>query len=529
MAQRTGHNKIGSTLALGLLLAFFLVILGIGFFCFSLYFGGARETKNAVDAGALNVGRKVLTINVSLSGDPTQQFYRDVTDSNGNINLTNINRVWGKALMVAINVDAATQLGNAGNASTSADSAFQGAHDISDNLCQQLTTPSNLYGFFNDYANQNSTRMLGVGSKVEATPNANWQTSLMDRNAESNIQVTDNLPVGYTLNSSFTTGSTRNPVPSKAVGLNYLVGYRPLTLLNHDFWQVPFKFEEKPHLLASSSFHSNQQPPNNLPKSWPLAVPNGYSVDGHTVNTGNSLPESAQSWVQTNPQQVFPLQIPHGFIRVRLKQNTLQWCPDGIPANESNYNFSPDSSDSIPYVIGCGAMRGTAYTGNEYLPPTLYKAICAVPPIGGNAMDYLLQRVKEMDPTYDMGKLTGILNLCFIDTGSDEQEFFIYPNKFTGDIIATSASSSQLPSDCDGSQSPEGTDQTLDTEGPFPFPNFGTEEFDCYGSYTWPTLVLLNGTRSWKPGSGYQGGCLGELTIERKTQIYLFGICPCPI
>lgn len=525
--MKAGKNKTGSALAFSVVLALILLLVGMAFFFISMYFGGAHETKNAIDAGALNVGRKVFDVSVDLGGDANQQFFQDVSD-NGQINLRNINRVWSKALLVAVNVDAASQdAGNAGNGANSVNEVFQGAQKISNNLADKLRTQTNLYDYFTEYAQKNSTRMLGAASKIEVLPGDGWQTSLMDRAAESNIELSDNLPPGYGLNQAFVTVCQRNPVPAKAAGKKYLRGYVPMNVLGHNFWQIPFKYEEKPHLVARSSFDNNKLAAKALPQPWPEAVPNAFSVAGKAVNT-KQLSEQSTSWVQSNPLKMYMLQIPHGFVKVRLKRNTLQWVANGIPAGSTTYGFISDSKDSPPYPIGCGVMRGTAYVGNEYLPPTLYKAICAVPPVGGNAMDYILQRVKEMNPGYTMGQLTALLNLCPISTSDEEQEFYIYPNKVTGDIVVTPENLTFLPDGLDKSKDPEGSEQLLDSEGPFPFPNFGTEEFDCYGSWTWPTLVTLEGERRWRPGSGFQGGCLGELIIERETTLYLFGVCPCP-
>lgn len=47
----------GSATVLSTVLALVLVVLGVGFLFFTLYMGGQRETKNAVDAGALKIGR----------------------------------------------------------------------------------------------------------------------------------------------------------------------------------------------------------------------------------------------------------------------------------------------------------------------------------------------------------------------------------------------------------------------------------------------------------------------------------------
>ncbi len=55
--------------------------------------------------------------------------------------------MWGKAILVAINADAANSDGNVGTGSDNAQSACQGAQSVSDSLATKLTTPSNLFSF----------------------------------------------------------------------------------------------------------------------------------------------------------------------------------------------------------------------------------------------------------------------------------------------------------------------------------------------------------------------------------------------
>ncbi len=518
----------GGVIVFVVVLAMVLIAIGIGFFLISLYFGGAQETKEAVNSGALNVAKKSLDVTAVLSGDPEQQFFEDCVDNN-KVSLRNINKVWAKALFVAINGDGAKQDGgHDGSASSSVTSALSGAKAIGAALAAQLNDDNTLYGFFNQYSMANSVRMLGTNAQTQALKVNNWKTACMEPGHESDVEVTDNWPVGYS-NDSLLTPSLRNPVPGDAAGKKFLKGYEPLKVMGSEFWTVAYPFEMKPHLVDRTTFMQGDKVPfSSAGSSWDEPVPNAFMVEGETVKGSNPV-ETASSWVQTNPQKTAPMQFPHGFVRIVLKKNTLQWNPDGIPADSTDYGFGPDSKDStIPYVVGCGSMSGTAYIGNEYIPPVLYKAVCALPPINGNAMDYLLQRCKEMVPSCTMVQLIAKMTACPISSDSSDQTFFLYPNSDNTDITVSPESSAILPSGCDKAASPEGTTQTLDTEGPMPLPNFATETFNCYGSYTFPTVCTESGNRKWKPGTGFHGGCLGELTIDRTTDVYLFGVCPCP-
>ncbi|MFX5801611.1 hypothetical protein ABTE09_21105, partial [Acinetobacter baumannii] len=73
---------------------------------------------------------------------------------------------------------------------------------------------------------------------------------------------------------------------------------------------VPFKPNEKSRLIDSQTFATN------TPKARPIAncpkpVPNAFSVKGEATNA-KQAGTSAVAYVQTNPQQKFPLEIPQG-------------------------------------------------------------------------------------------------------------------------------------------------------------------------------------------------------------------------
>src|SRR6185503_18651338 len=105
-----------------------------------------------------------------------EEYFCDVTvNNNGEVNLRNINRVWAKALCVAINADAAGPY--AGNGTNAAEQAYLSAKAISDRLATELKIQSKLYPPFEEFAHQNSVRMLGGSTQVNAWKQAKWETS----------------------------------------------------------------------------------------------------------------------------------------------------------------------------------------------------------------------------------------------------------------------------------------------------------------------------------------------------------------
>ncbi|HMP52177.1 MAG TPA: hypothetical protein PKD05_11555, partial [Candidatus Melainabacteria bacterium] len=169
--QLKARNSSGSMITFSTVLILALVILGLGFVALLMFMGGQSETKNAADSGALNVGRRSLDdISVNLTPGQIQLFGDVASDSetgtsgivgDNKVTLRRINRVWAKALLMAINADAAG--GNAAQGTGNANNAMQAAEEISNALAQKLNNSNNLHGYFSEYASSNSVRMLGQG------------------------------------------------------------------------------------------------------------------------------------------------------------------------------------------------------------------------------------------------------------------------------------------------------------------------------------------------------------------------------
>jgi len=198
--RRTIYRAKRGAIAFGVVLAFILVILGVGFMAMMLYMGGQNETKNAVDAGVLNIGKQIIdsaSTTLSLLDDNERLFY-DVTAKDPSkiipnlkteVTMRQINRVWAKALLIGINADAAEKDGNAGTAKDNAGQAIDGAAKLSDELQKEVIDNSKWQAWFSQIADLNSVRMLGKDAAMAPLPGSNWQSSCMMRGAESNIQL----------------------------------------------------------------------------------------------------------------------------------------------------------------------------------------------------------------------------------------------------------------------------------------------------------------------------------------------------
>ena len=520
MEKVNKRNRRGMTLGLVAALGLVLALIGVGLFAVSLLLGGTRETRNAVESGALNVGKQALEITVPATTYDQQQF-NDVADSKGQFGLKNIDRVWGKAILAAINETAMENEGsNSSNSSSDNTKLQNAAQELSSQLSQQLNQPANLYDAFRTFAGSGSVRMLGSNAHVDVMSGNNWQTALMDRGAESNISVdTSQLP------SSFSSGDVSNLQLVKAKdGNSYLPGYTGVQLVGQSYWCVPFKVSEKPHLVAGDHFEENTLTANALP--WTDAIPNAFCVHGGAVSAQKSQ-ESIAS-VITNPQLEFKLQIPQAFVRVKLLANTLQWNLNGIDMETDNYQFAPgDTKTSITYPLPCGTIYGTEYCGFEYTTgPTLLTGMLGLRALSATStktFQYLLQRCQEIHPGLQANDLITMLTATPISTDGD-QEFIIWPtsNDSNAKLMVTPASGAPSWANTQ----PDGSDGVLETEGPLG-PNWGLTDLVCYGDYEYPSYSSFYGELRWQPGTGYDG-CLGTVTVHRTTTAYLFGFCSCP-
>ncbi|MDR3615784.1 MAG: hypothetical protein P4L53_19655 [Candidatus Obscuribacterales bacterium] len=546
----------GGAIALSTALAFALVVLGLGFIALVLIMGAQNETRNAVDSGTLNLGKQALD-QISSSGamDPTswvRGVSSDSTDASvstdGKITLRRINRLWGAALLIAINADAAQNDGNAGSGESSAQQACQLAQQISDDLSGQLNQASNLYGFFTDFSTANSVRMMGLGTQTKVLTNGNWQTSLLERNDESNLVIAGsppnfNLPPNYNLDSSAFTQCTRNPVPSGAQNMYFLKGYAPITAAGQTFWQVPFQYDEKPHLVSQTTFNQNMA--KAIPLDWAKPVPNSFSAEGTTTKTG-SLNEVASSFVMTNPNQPFQLSLPHSFLHIHVDDMESHWWffPTGYPPLELDptigYGYTTDTEANIPSFPGgvcCTSVTPDSVTlGLEVVGQPLDGIIFNYP-VGDTSKveSYMVNRINEMVGAVGVTKSASDLHSALQDVATTGEliagvrDFYIFSPDGQNitcqpEALAIAKAPWLAPLI---SNTPDGSpeNQIINTTDPaaiffdpivVPAP-FCSPLFE----FGWGMNGKIVG---WTPGSG-ANGCLGTIRVNRWTDVYSLGVC----
>jgi hypothetical protein len=569
------NRSKGSAITLGVVLALFLLLIGIALFGISLWMGGHNETKNAVDAGMLNVGKQIVDdISVPLYPTPDELMYIDVCNDatngksllqlldsdikkKGQVNLRRINRIWAKALQIGINAEAAERDGHGGEGKGNAQKAFNGAKAISDRLAEKLGDKEKLYGYFNELAKRNSVRMLGTQAKVESLPGNNWQTAFMDREDESNITV---APPEYTLPPNFqmpdlVIKSARKQLPADAKNLWFLPGYKPIKLADRTFWQVPFNYDQAPHLVSGREFNSSTLKAKPL-GDWQKPIPNAFSGEGITKGTAKNATQKAMSWVMTNPGQPFKMSIPHSFVRIQIDEMKCHWYffpigPQSSPVEygePTKYDFQkPQFANGPKMPLGgpfCAYVQAgdKVQLGLEVFARSLDEIIFAAPGEGNVTTEaYLLNRANEM-----IGKVGKVitkeeLHKCldnFLTRGylyAGQTEFYLFSaDGETLECLPKYLALIKAPWLVlfQGNE-PDGTEMKV------------VDDADCLATIInnvsakpLPKCILFpppfgwglwDKDVYWTPGSGYNS-CLGTLRVKRWTEVYSVGIAiPSPV
>lgn len=550
------RKTTGSMITFSTVLILALVILGLGFVALLMFMGGQSETKNAADSGALNVGRRSLD-DITVTLTPGQiQLFGDVASDNETgatgvvggtqVTLRRINRIWAKALLMAVNAAAAG--GNAGQGTGNAHNAMQAAEEISNSLAQKLNNSSNLHGYFSEYASANSVRMLGQGAAMSIKPGAGWQTSLMEREKESNITLAGtpssnfNLPPGHNLNHNYATQTTRTTVQN-AGNKWFLRGYMPLTVGNDTAWQVPFLYEEKPHLVSRTMFEKSQV--SAEPLSWNQPVPNAFSVHGKAIKN-STLGEESRSWVLTNPRQTYKASMPHSFFKILIDEPEAKFYfyPNGIyppvkfGANLS-YGFTPTTkSMTMPFggVLSSSVAATNVLVGLDVVGRTVDQLIFGAPQGNTNNIEKeLTARCNEMISKVgvnisnsDMHQcLSNPANIGFLVAGT--REFLVYSKD------GSSLSCKPLPlaladapwlATIQGNN-PDGDSYTIVPEAT---QNFAGVHMPTVVPLPFHTIAFQLGWSNWKkevswqPSTGHNG-CLGIVKVYRWTEVHSRGVC----
>lgn len=293
MSQR---KKDGATLALVIILAFVLIIVGGCFFVWQLLVGGGKELQHATDSGNLNVAKQALITPDIVVPSSDNQFthtnlrleFEDVLDGGTKVNLLNFNRLVAKAVFAQLNAQAQGTT----NAKDNAIALTQAVYDLGAQLQSKLDSSSSLKGHFEQMSNSNSVRMLQHPSKTAdanavAHRDAEYQTSYMARGKASNVYFDKSaFPPSAQLPDSDMVADAGGKIKT------YLKGYSSISSASGSnltgcpvTWAVPLRPGEQPHLVSVDEFTAKAAPP------FENAIANSFKSGGSAsfIRTGTDL------------------------------------------------------------------------------------------------------------------------------------------------------------------------------------------------------------------------------------------------
>jgi len=500
----------GASLALVAAFSGVLILCILAAYGLANLFGASEEARNGVDASALNLANKSFEVKT-----PPQGVYTDVVDTSGAIGLANINRVWGKALIVNANVQSMQNEGQAGGlALANAQAAYTQAESINNDLFQSLTNNATTGALFNNMAVRRGAKMLTGAKSLAATTKSAWPTAAMNRGGTSNLAMTANqIPPDAN-------------VAIKAVG-GYAPGYVPVEVGNKQFYFVSFALGERPHLVSSSAFQINRVDTTAVGQVK-NPIPNAFSAIG--VVEGQQAGVASNAFAIANPQRQYPLSIPHAYVTIQITNNA-QWFVEGKKLSETQYGLTSETQWGVKMkpLKNKAILNGYASLGNEYaenpkthLTPTLWNVLTAIPGNPEAVLQQMTQRLQEIGPNFTEKQLENLLIQQRIVPNATQ--YLIYPTFASPDQTGASFQivplngSAKLPPWLQTVYVPDGTEKPLVNEGPERnVPNFDWQTVE--GGQGGGHYADLLGTLNWEPDSGYNQ-CLGQLRIAHTTQCY---------
>jgi hypothetical protein len=526
------RNAKGAGFIVIIICAFALIALIWGAFQLMLVMGGSREVRNAVDTAVLNVSKHATDLEV-----PTPAGFDDVANSNGQVSISNISRIWGKAFLINANQQEMLNDQQASNSAlANADNAYQATQNTNNALASVLQNKRSFAGYFNSISANSPTKLLGENAVVADSPTeSSWATAMMDRGSESNLYYnTRQLPRGTQVNDVQRGGKT------------YFRGYTAMTANAKDFSFPSFHIGEMPHLVSQTTFSRNLTGPIGATNP----VPNAFQESGLVSEGGTSL--TASACAQANPQRQWGLAIPHAYMTI-IFQNLSKWYLDkdksgqwqlvkeigyGTTPGETVWgiherNLRPPPPAPPPNGIG-GKLNGYASLANEYKAANAWMLYTMMPGDHNTPLLKMVQRVQEIDPDFSMAELQTLLESVQMQQGPQSfLRYVIYPNYEGPDCtkptmkiapvgggtlpgwLGVLNAESLTPGMLDGLAKPALLEQ----------PPLRDEPNTCWAnviggkSPSCQHHTEFSGTVNWTPGTGY-GQCLGELKLARITSIY---------
>jgi len=361
-------------------------------------FGGGQQVQRATDSGNLTAARSALIgVTVPLpnaSPDSTNQLQFDgvadpaSSNPSGLINLRNINRVMGQALLVNYNAYQINTQGQDNGAVTHAQQTVTAANNICTSLLTTLKSSPQLQSYFSSTSNAQPTTQFG---KTYLSPSTAPTFSYLNRQTASNVFIAPQQIADYSFPSNSsnlyntTLASNLTQVssdPTDKYIKGYLDGLKP-TQNNTAFQDIhfmPLKPGDKPHLVSAAEFNQNTPSTNGSPTfNWPQAVPDALSISATDKATDGGYQGGFNAFAIVEPIAPvgFAAAIPHGFIRISNGASSTVNGSATTGANDvfmyvmdNNQYYPTSSSGPMPYFTSDPSVLSAIIAANTANPPS---------------------------------------------------------------------------------------------------------------------------------------------------------------
>lgn len=303
------------------------IIIFIGLFCLYMMqlFGGSRELQNATDSGNLNVAKQAFKKPcVTLNQGIEQDNFGGLTDNNGNVSLSNYNRLVSQSLLVALNAQSEGTTEAQHNVETLVQALQSGDANVSQRLHDALASADGSRNSFSQLTLSNSTRMLPTSS-VHGV-DSSYSTAYVDKGEPTNIYIDPNiLPQGASL---------PNGATSAVEGKSFINGYTDIKVGQMpDIAGATLHPGQQPHLISQRDFQGSVT--NNLTAG--AVPPNSFqsAALASDASRGSQLTNFSCSTVGAL-NVAYQASIPRGYLVVN---NPAGYQFNGqLPNPDSIYN-----------------------------------------------------------------------------------------------------------------------------------------------------------------------------------------------
>lgn len=352
------RKQAGSALIIAIATIVILVLIGVFLFSFSKVLGGARELQNATDSGILNVAKQVLKRpGVGLQQGAETEHFAPLLDNTGKVNLLTYNRMVGEAMLIALNAEAEGTPEAHSNAGQVVDLVQGGDNSIGARLSRELTTQSNITGFFSDMSIGNPLRMLGLATSAKAAE-GEFVAGYMKPGSPTNVDLSD-AAIPYKV-----TGSGNLTKLELPVGLlsdrqssrknTFMSGYTGIQIPGVNKWisGVPVRPGYAPHLVSAKEMAEKLEPPENCIN----VPPNTFKEIGQA-----SVSRAAGCAIVGSLTADYTACIPRGYIVFR---NGSPSGFTGVLGNDQHI-FAQELMAGV--YVGPGTGNNRAFTTNGSL------------------------------------------------------------------------------------------------------------------------------------------------------------------